>query len=159
VHLLAVDPQPVHHYTAGESIGLWLLILTSIPLYLCYHLGFKIKAKCLVIGSTTKKPCQNDGTVVLGCRLHHRWKKPVAWVRHMGAASWLDPWLYRLHIVPPSFAPMPIPTVATPITEAPSTPLVTPGSRMKLEARIAAWALVFGIIQAGTGVIALVIGI
>jgi len=149
----------VHHYTAWENIGYGLLTLAIISLVLCYRLGFKVKAKCLVIGSTTRKPCPNDGTVILGCRQHHRWKKPVAWVRHMGAASWLDPWLYRLHIGPPSFAPMPMPAVAAPVAETPSTPLATPGPRMALEARIAAWALVVGIIQAGTGVIALVIAI
>jgi hypothetical protein len=157
VHLLAVDPQPVRHYTVWENIGYGFLLSGIIFLVLCYWLGFKIKAKCLVIGSTTKKPCPNDGTVVLGCRRHHRWKKPVAWVRHMGAASWLDPWLYRLNIVPPSFAPMPMPAVAAPTAEAPSAPPGTPGSRMTLEAKIAVCSLVFGIIQAGTGVIALVI--
>ena len=98
--------------------------------------------------------------------LEHSWLygtkalgSPEAGVRHMGAASRLDPCLYRLHIVPPSFAPMPMPAVAAPVAEAPGTPLATPGPRMALEARIAVWALIFGIIQAGTGVIALVIAI
>jgi len=73
--------------------------------------------------------------------LEHSWLygtkalgSPEAGVRHMGAASRLDPCLYRLHIVPPSFAPMPMPAVAAPVAEAPGTPLATPGPRMALEA-------------------------
>ena len=157
MHLLAVDPQPVQHYTVWEHLGYGLLLSGIGCLYLCYRLGFKVKAHCLVVGSASKKPCPKKGTVVLGCQ-HHKWKKPIAWLRHLGAAAWLDPWLYRLHVVPPSFAPMPMPTVqAGSAGAAPSENLARPGSRMTLEVRIAMWALVFAIIQASTGVIALVI--
>jgi hypothetical protein len=159
VHFLAVDAQPAHHYTLWENIGYSLFFLALISFVLAYWLLFKVKAKCLVIGRTTKRRCDRDATVVLGCRQHHKWKKPVAWIRHLGAARWLDPWLYRLHIEPPSFAPMPTPAVrAAPAGVAPKPSSGTPASGMTMEAKIGLWALAVGIVQAGTAIIALIIG-
>jgi hypothetical protein len=159
---MAVDQVPVQQNTVWENIGLILLLLACACGYVCYRLGFKVKAKCLVIGKTTKRPCPNDSKVILGCDKHHKWKKPWAWLRHLGAAPLLDPWFYRLHVVPPSFAPMPMPVVPAPSASGASSPAqpesLAPGTRMTREVRIALWALVFAIIQASTGIIALVIG-
>lgn len=151
-----VDATTVHDYTVWENIGYSLLLSSFIFVGLGYWLGFKVTAKCLVIGGSTGRPCLNNAKVVLGCHKHRR-TKAVAWVRHLGAAKWLDPLLYRFHIVPPSFAPMPIPVVQSSSAAPPATPPTRPSTRMTLEARLAMWSLTFGIIQAGTGIIALVI--
>jgi hypothetical protein len=149
----------VQQYTFWENVAGVLTLSALLCLGLFYLVGFKLRAKCLVIGKTTKKPCPRDGSVVLGCRQAHKWKKPVAWIRHMGAARWLDPWLYRLHIVPPSFAPMPMPTVeAVAAGAAPSSPLEVPGSRMTMEAKVAIWSLIFAIIQTFLAAISLAVG-
>ncbi|WP_212987248.1 hypothetical protein [Actinoplanes auranticolor] len=157
MRLLAVEPSPVHEYTVWDNIGYSLLLLAFLTAWLCYWVGFKVKAKCLVVDESTQKPCTEDARVILGCEELHKWKKPWAWLRHLGAASWLDRWCNRLHIVPPSFAPMPMPRVATAPASFPAAPQPqTPGTKMTREARIAVWALIFAIIQAGTGIIALV---
>ncbi|MEV5768959.1 hypothetical protein AB0L34_30990 [Micromonospora sp. NPDC052213] len=155
--LLAANSEPAHQPTFWENVVCVLFWSTALFLYICYYFGFRIDAKCLVLGRTTKKPCMNDGKVIVGCRLHKR-QKIVAWVRHMGAARWLDPWLHRLHIVPPSFAQLPI-HVAQATPQSVASPLATsvPGKRMTVEARIALWALAFGILQAITAVVALVV--
>jgi hypothetical protein len=158
VLVLAEAAPAAHHYTAWENLGYALLLFGAVCLFVCYRFAFKIKAKCMVIGNTTKRPCKRDASVVLGCQ-DHRWDKPVAWFRHLGAASWLDPWLNRFHIVPPSFAPVPMPVVET----APAGNLLTvmavapvaQSNRMSRDLKVACWSLVCGIVQATTGIIAL----
>lgn len=154
IRLLAIDSPPVHHYTTLDYIGGSLILLALVSAFVVYRAGFKVKAKCLVIGRTTRTPCKNGGSVILGCR-HHRWQKPVAWIRHLGADNRLDPWLYRLHIVPPSFAPMPVPVVQRAPTAAEEASPLTPDPKMTREVRIAIWSLFVGIIQAVTGIMAL----
>jgi hypothetical protein len=90
VLVIAAASSPVPHNTIWENVGLVLLLTGAALIYLCYRFAFKIKAKCLVIGSTTNALCPLDGSVVLGCKRHHRWRKPVAWIRHLGGAKWLD---------------------------------------------------------------------
>nr|WTA65702.1 hypothetical protein OHB51_24775 [Micromonospora sp. NBC_00855] len=78
----------------------------------------------------------------------------------MGAASWLDPWFYRLHIVSPSFASQPTspaPVVAHQVTS--SVAAETPGRRITVEARIALWALAFSVLQAITALVALAVDV
>ncbi|MFD6664643.1 hypothetical protein ACFWDK_20030 [Micromonospora chalcea] len=154
---LTADPTPAHQPSFWENVGGLLLLSAIAFLSACYWFGFKVNAKCLVIAKTTQKPCMKDGKVLVGCR-HHKWKKTVAWIRHMGASRSLDPWFYRLHMVPPSFAPMPMPAVvpASPAQVSGAAPEV-PGRRMTREARFAMWSLIFGILQAGTGIVALAI--
>ncbi|MBM0232492.1 hypothetical protein JNW91_11815 [Micromonospora sp. STR1_7] len=127
-------------------------------LYVCYYFGFRINAKCLVLTKTTRKPCARDGKVLVGCRQHKR-QKTVAWIRAMGAANWLDPWFYRLHIVPPSFASLP--TSPAPVAHQVTSPAAveTPGRRITVEARIALWALAFSVLQAFTALIALAVDV
>ncbi|WP_328341256.1 hypothetical protein [Micromonospora sp. NBC_00421] len=103
---LAASPEPVGQPTFWENVVCILFWSAALFLYVCYYFGFRIEAKCLVITKTTRKPCAKDGKILVGCQRHKR-QKLVAWVRHMGAAKWIDPWLYRLHMVPPSFAPLP----------------------------------------------------
>lgn len=153
---LATNPPPLHHYTVWQNIGYSLLSLAVICAILFYWIGFRVEAKCLVLGKTTKRPCEKFGKVILGCPQYHRWKKPVAWIRYLGAAKRLDPWLLRLHITPPSFAPMPTPAVERPpTTKQGAAELPVPNSRMTREARIAAWGLFLAIIQTGTGILSL----
>jgi hypothetical protein len=159
---LAQAAPPAHHYTAWEDLGYALLLSGIAFLVLCYWFAFKIKAKCMVIGSTTNEPCDLNATVVLGCKRHHRRLKPVAWIRHLGAARWLDPWLYRFHIVPPSFAPMPKPVArpapaGTVLTITATTVAQVPAQAggMSTELQVAIWSLAVGVIQAVTGLIAL----
>ncbi len=157
--LLAANSEPVPQSTFWENVVCILFWSAILFLYVCYYFGFRIDAKCLVVTKTTRKPCTKDGKILVGCRQHKR-QKLVAWVRHMGAASWLDPWLYRMHIVPPSFAPLPMhPAQATAQSVAPPMVTETPGRRMTLEARIALWALAFGILQAITALVALAVDV
>lgn len=142
-----------------ENVVCILFWSAVLFLYVCYYFGFRIEAKCLVITKTTRKPCAKDGKILVGCRRHQR-QKLVAWVRHLGAANWIDPWLYRLHIVPPSFAPLPIhPAQATARSVASPVATATPGRRMTIEARIALWALAFAILQAITALVALLVDV
>jgi hypothetical protein len=160
VHLLAQAAPPAHPYTGWENLGYALLLSGALFLYACFWIGFRMKAKCLVVGSTTNRPCDRDAKVVLGC-YQHKMQKPVAWIRHLGAASWLDPWLYRLHKVPYSFTPMPMPVI--PATLGGTLLAVNPTSAtsvragMSTELKVASWSLFFGIIQALSGIISLVI--
>jgi hypothetical protein len=152
-----VKPPPAHHYTVWENIGYSLLTLAAACAILCYWIGFRVEAQCLVIGKTTGKPCENYGKVILGCPRHHRWKKPVAWIRYLGAANRLDPWLLRLHIRPPSFAPIPTPIAQrSPTTTQGAVAPATPDSKMTREARLAVWGLGLAFIQTATGIITLV---
>ncbi len=167
--LIAEVAPPAHHYSAWENLGYAFLLSGVAFLFLFYWFGFKIKAKCMVIGSSTRRPCKNDATVVLGCKRRHRLHKPVAWIRHLGAARWLDPWLYRVHIVPPSFTPVKVPLPPLSVAPTSSRGAVAVMARpevsevdplrtgMSAELKIAVWSLVFAVIQAGTGVIALVL--
>lgn len=157
--LLTQAAPPAPHYTAWENLGYSLLVLGAVSLYVCYRFAFKTKAKCMVVGTTTRRPCKRDASVLLGCQ-DHRWRKPVAWLRHVGGANWLDPWLNRFHIVPPSFTP-----VATPVahTAPPGNTLTvtappqaeTRNAKMSRDFKVACWSLGFSIVQAATGVIAL----
>jgi hypothetical protein len=161
VFVLAEAAPSAHHYTAWENLGYVLLVSGALFIYVCYWIGFRMKAKCLVIGSTTNRPCDRDAKVVLGCWQHKK-QKPVAWIRHLGAASWLDPWLYWLHKVPYSFTPMPMPVVrAVPVgsllTATAASPAPVRARRMSLELKLASWSLAFGIVQAVSGIISLVI--
>ncbi|WP_091082564.1 hypothetical protein [Micromonospora nigra] len=157
--LVAANPEPVAQPTFWENVVCILFFSSIGVLYVCYYFGFRIDAKCLVITKTTRRPCMKDGKVLVGCPKHKR-QKTVAWVRHLGAASWLDPWLHRLHIVPPSFAPVPSPPTP-PAVQGVASPVVTqtPGRRMALEARIALWALGFGVLQAVTALVALAVDV
>lgn len=151
--ITAVDPSPAYHYTAWDYAGSFLLLSGAVFAYLCYRIGFKVKAKCMVIGSTTQRACKKDGKVILGCH-HHRWQKPVAWIRRLGAAARLDPWLYRLHITPPSFAPMTAPVQQT-LAAGPAESAPSFDSKMTRDAWIAVWSLILALIQAVTGIVAL----
>ena len=154
---LLLAPAPAAQYTAWDYVGSALLFTAAACFYLCYRLGFKIEAECRIIPKNGYKPCTTAARVVLGCD-EHRWAKPVAWIRHMGAASRLDPFLYRLHITPPRFEPLvippapPGPSVKSADGVAPTKPLKAP-----LEVRVAIWSLVFAIVQAACGVVALII--
>ncbi|MFC7547182.1 hypothetical protein [Plantactinospora sp. GCM10030261] len=153
--ILAAATEPVREPTFWENVGCIMLCSAALFLFICYWFGFKLEAKCLVIGKRTGKPCMKNGKVVVGCQVH-KWQKLVAWIRHLGAASWLDRLLYRLHVVPPSFAPLPVPSVHLPPDEAiPRSTPVAPGRKMTLEARIALWALAVGSIQTVVAIIAL----
>lgn len=159
VLLVAANPEPVAQPTFWENVGGFLFLSAVALLYVCYYFGFRIDAKCLVLTKTTRKPCARDGKILVGCRQHKR-QKMVAWVRHLGAASWLDPWFYRLHIVPPSFAPLPIsPAPAAAHSVASPAVTETPSRRMTVEARIALWALAFGVLQAFTALVALAVDV
>ncbi|MFV2103175.1 hypothetical protein [Micromonospora sp. LOL_024] len=157
--LLAANSEPAAQPTFWDNVVCILFCSAGLFLYVCYYFGFRINAKCLVLAKTTRKPCTKDGKILVGCQQHGR-QKIVAWVRHLGAASWLDPWLYRLHIVPPSFAPLPLhpaqaaaPSVALPVASE------TPGKRMTLEARIALCALALTVLQAITALLALAVDV
>lgn len=153
---LVAATEPVRDPTFWENVGCIMLCSAALFLFICYWFGFKLEARCLVIGKRTGKPCMRNGKVVVGCQVH-KWQKLVAWIRHLGAASWLDRALYRLHVVPPSFAPLPVPSVSLPPGEEAtrgSTP-IAPGRKMTVEARIAFWALAVGSIQTVVAIIAL----
>ncbi|MEV4387911.1 hypothetical protein AB0J68_19710 [Micromonospora sp. NPDC049580] len=159
--LVAANPGPAAQPTFWENVVCLLFVSSVGLLYVCYYFGFRINAKCLVLTKSTRKPCARDGKILVGCRQHKR-QKTVAWIRHMGAASWLDPWFYRMHIIPPSFAslpsaPAPAPAVAHQVT----SPVVaeTPGRRLTVEARIALWALAFSVLQAFTALVALAVDV
>jgi hypothetical protein len=158
--LVFAEAAPVaHHYTAWEHLGYALLVSGALFLIACYWVGFRMKAKCLVVGSTTNRPCDRDGNVVLGC-WQHRWQKPVAWIRHLGAARWLDPWLYRLHKVPYSFMPMPMPVIKAGragnlLTVAALAQPPAQSGRMSKELKVASWSLVCAVVQAATGIVTL----
>ncbi|MFI6162932.1 hypothetical protein ACIA59_23650 [Micromonospora haikouensis] len=157
--LVAANPEQIGQPTFWENVVCILFFSAVGLLYVCYYFGFRIDAKCLVLTKTTRKPCARDGKILIGCQQHKR-QKVVAWIRHMGAASWLDPLLYRLHIVPPSFASLPIPP-ARATAQSVTSPGVTetPGRRMTIEARIALWALAFAIVQAITAIVALTVDV
>ncbi|MCZ7373281.1 hypothetical protein [Micromonospora sp. WMMC250] len=155
--LLAANPEPVAQPTFWENLVCILFCSAALFLYVCYYFGFKIDAQCLVLTKTTRKPCTKDGKILVGCRQHKR-QKLVAWVRHLGAAGWLDPWLYRLHIVPPAFAPPPLqPAPAVAHSVAPLVVPETPSKRMTFEARIALCALTLAVLQTITALLALAV--
>ncbi|MDG4760512.1 hypothetical protein [Micromonospora sp. WMMD710] len=156
---LTANSEPVAQPTFWDNVACIMFGSASLLLYLCYYFGFSINAQCLVLTKTTRKPRTKDGKILVSCRQHGR-QKVVAWVRHLGAASWLDPWLHRLHIVLPSFAPLPLyPAQATAPSVAPPVTSETPGKRMTLEARIALCALTLGVLQTITALLALAVDV
>jgi hypothetical protein len=147
------------------------LVLAGLAfLALFVYVGFKMKAKCRIL-TDRGTPCKRNSKVVLGCKQDHKWEKPVAWLRRVGFRRLID----RLYLQFTKEPPVLVPFGGLPPDEAaeikfrhtavfahsdPLTPKELREQRAQVaNYRVAQWSLIFGIVQALTGIVSLLISL
>ena len=154
-----------------HDVGVVLFWFAAFSLLCFWFIGFKIPAHCRVTIASGRLCQVKRAHVLLGCK-RHRWWKTLAWLRYAGMTSWLDPLLCQLHVPIPSISPLEPPTVREPLNGEPGREGVGQGSvpsvftsvasavgtvRQDRSFVVAAWSLVFSIIQAVLAAVALAV--